>query len=121
MIVIFDLADSCIITYGCVQDKKASKEREREEVKQQIHSQVGGQSQRETELQALRAQLAKDNFSIKDIPSDGNCLYRYVSPPLLPLVLINTDCYLVLLLVDSQSYCRPVISHESSSFLRANT
>ena len=59
-----------------IQDKKASKEKEREEVKQQIHSQVGGQSQRESELQTLRTQLAKDNFTIKDIPSDGNCLYR---------------------------------------------
>jgi wyosine [tRNA(Phe)-imidazoG37] synthetase (radical SAM superfamily) len=58
------------------QDKKASKEKEREETKQQIHSEVGGQSQREAELQTLRAQLAKEHLTIKDIPSDGNCLYR---------------------------------------------
>ena len=34
---------------------------------------------RAEDVEAINAQLAKDNLVVKQIKSDGNCLFRYIS------------------------------------------
>jgi D-alanine-D-alanine ligase-like ATP-grasp enzyme len=53
------------------------KEKEKEDRKLQILSAIGDvDNLREIELNKLKEKLAEENLMIKDIPSDGHCLYR---------------------------------------------
>jgi OTU domain-containing protein 6 len=56
-------------------DKKTQKESERELKKEEIDANAGP-SMREMELSRLKELLAKQSLTIKEIPSDGHCLYR---------------------------------------------
>ena len=56
-------------------EKKTQKESERELKKEQIDANAGP-SMREMELTRLKELLAQQSLTIKEIPSDGHCLYR---------------------------------------------
>lgn len=64
---------------------KAQKRREKmmkEEIKREQRiaeeNEAMGESEREAEEKALQAKLALSSLAIKDIPSDGHCLYRSI-------------------------------------------
>ena len=61
--------------------KSAAKDVEREARKAEIAS-FAGPSQRLLELETINATLAKDQLRVKEIVSDGNCLYRAVADQL---------------------------------------
>lgn len=61
--------------------KSAAKDVEREVRKAEIASSAGP-SQRLLELETINATLAKDQLRVKEIISDGNCLYRAVADQL---------------------------------------
>jgi hypothetical protein len=53
------------------------KEKEKEDRKMQILSSIGDvDNLKEIELNKLKEKLVQENLMIKDIPSDGHCLYR---------------------------------------------
>jgi hypothetical protein len=52
-----------------------NKEVEREKLKETI-KQSSGPSMREIELGQINSTLAKESLRVKEILSDGNCLYR---------------------------------------------
>ena len=56
-------------------EKKVAKEEERQHLKEEI-SASAGPSMREMEMARLSEALSKQNLVIKEIPSDGHCLYR---------------------------------------------
>lgn len=47
-----------------------------EKKKEEIRASVGP-SLRDVELDKIKLQLSKESLTIKEIISDGNCLYRY--------------------------------------------
>ena len=57
-------------------DKKVTKEEQRQLVKEDIHANAGP-SLREMEIERINSVLTKQNLCIKEIASDGHCLYRY--------------------------------------------
>ena len=59
-------------------DKKVTKEEQRQLVKEDIHANAGP-SLREIEIERINSVLTKQNLCIKEIASDGHCLYRYNS------------------------------------------
>jgi hypothetical protein len=59
------------------QDKRANKEVERQQKKEEIDANAGP-SQRELELERINTALSKDKLKVKEVASDGHCLYRYV-------------------------------------------
>jgi len=61
--------------------KSAAKDVEREARKAEIASSAGP-SQRLLELETINATLAKEQLCVKEIVSDGNCLYRAVADQL---------------------------------------
>ncbi len=58
-------------------DKKASKEQEREQEKAELRA-MAGPGGRAIEIAHMSKLLAPLGLKIKDIPADGNCLYRAV-------------------------------------------
>ena len=56
-------------------DKAKAKDAEREARKEEIAS-TAGPSLRQIELDAINALLRKENLAVKEVISDGNCLYR---------------------------------------------
>ena len=65
-----------MIDLRILQEKKLNKDKEKEAQKDAIRTEMSGKSLREIELKAINDQLMPDFLHIKDIPSDGNCLYR---------------------------------------------
>lgn len=60
-----------------LQDKKKTKQEEKDSIKQKIQAENSGPSMRDIELSAINAKLLKDSLEVKSVTSDGNCLYRY--------------------------------------------
>eukprot|EP00940_MAST-03C_sp_MAST-3C-sp2_P001830 g1830.t1 len=58
--------------------KKAEAERKRQEEKDALRRALAGSSSRERELAAISAKLKKIGLRMKEIPSDGHCLYRAI-------------------------------------------
>ena len=56
-------------------DKKVTKEEQRQLVKEDIQANAGP-SLREMEIARITSVLSKQNLCIKEIASDGHCLYR---------------------------------------------
>ncbi|CAN0456644.1 unnamed protein product, partial [Pylaiella littoralis] len=65
-----------------IQDKKKSKDAEKEAVRLQIQAENSGPSRRDIELQQINGKLAGDGLHVKTIISDGNCLYRAIADQL---------------------------------------
>ena len=64
-------------TFTLLQDKRNQKEKDRQETKSQIQTAMSNvETQRDREIKALKEKLERENLQIRDIPSDGNCLYR---------------------------------------------
>ena len=59
-------------------DKKLHKETTKEMLRASM-AESAGESARETELTRIQGHLAENRLTIKEIASDGHCLYRYVS------------------------------------------
>ena len=59
-------------------DKEKKKEAEREKIKAEIVENMGP-NMRAMELEALNSQLKSDNLCVKEVPADGNCLYRSIA------------------------------------------
>lgn len=57
------------------QDKKVSKDTERQLLKEEIKS-TSGPSLREVELDRINCLLLKQDLTVKLVASDGHCLYR---------------------------------------------
>jgi OTU domain-containing protein 6 len=62
-------------------DKKAAKEQEKELQKEEIRN-GAGPSLRDVELDSISKTLKEKGLQIKDIPSDGHCMYRALSDQL---------------------------------------
>jgi OTU domain-containing protein 6 len=56
-------------------EKKVTKEEQRQVLKEEINASAGP-SLRELEIAQITAALLKENLCIKEIASDGHCLYR---------------------------------------------
>jgi OTU domain-containing protein 6 len=83
-------------------DKKAQKEKEREEEKVNILAAAAGiKTLRDIEIEALGIQLNSLQLSVRDVPSDGHCLYRAIADQLrllsLPVSPSITEEYGVIL------------------------
>ena len=64
-------------TFTLLQDKRNQKEKDRQETKSQIQTAMSNvETQRDREIKALKEKLEREKLQIRDIPSDGNCLYR---------------------------------------------
>lgn len=61
-----------------MQDKKNQKEKDKQVAKEQLRAENSGPTARDIELDQLNAKLKTVNCTIKNIPADGNCLYRLV-------------------------------------------
>ena len=62
-------------------EKKQEKEKEKEHLKAEIKASAGP-SLRQVELTSLNSILAKDGLKVKEIISDGHCLYRAIADQL---------------------------------------
>lgn len=59
------------------QEKRLQKEKDKEVKKSELLASTSAlESSREVEMSALKAILERERLQIRDIPSDGNCLYR---------------------------------------------
>ena len=56
-------------------EKKVTKEEQRQVLKEEINASAGP-SQRELEIAQIAGALTKENLCIKEMASDGHCLYR---------------------------------------------
>jgi OTU domain-containing protein 6 len=73
-----------------LQDKKVQKEKEKELQKQELLQEAQlVKSPRQIEMEALLIQLKSSQLQIKEILSDGNCLYRAIADQL-QLLSLNT-------------------------------
>lgn len=69
--------------FVAAQDKKAQKDKDREDEKASIlASGAGIKTPRDFEIEELEAQLLTAGLKVKDIPSDGHCLYRAIADQL---------------------------------------
>jgi hypothetical protein len=53
-----------------------SKEQARETQKEELRATNSGPSSRDVELMNLNRKLALEGYRVKEVASDGNCLYR---------------------------------------------
>ena len=79
-----------------MQERRANKELEKERIKEEMIK-AAGPSAREEELKVINDVLKKDSLRVKEILSDGNCLYRSVDSalPILALFSIASRRYLL--------------------------
>lgn len=71
------------------QDKKVSKDTERQLLKEEIHSN-SGPSLREVELDRINSLLLEQDLTVKLVASDGHCLYRCTNKFIMLIIETST-------------------------------